>query len=70
VSRGGARTGAGRPLRFGVRTERRSLSLPPETWNALEALAIVLDVTPAQAAAMAIEGAALEVGLQRKTPAC
>lgn len=69
MSRGGAREGAGRPLRFGVPTERRSLSLPPETWNALEALATVLDVTPAQAAAMAFEGAVLEVGLQRKPPA-
>jgi hypothetical protein len=66
MSRGGARTGAGRPPLFDTPTERRSLILPIETWKALEALALVHDTSLAGAAWLAIELHAVEVGLRRK----
>lgn len=67
MSRGGARTGAGRPPLFDTPTERRSLILPVKTWKALEALAIVFDVPVAVAAYLAIEAQTLDAGLRRKS---
>ena len=67
MSRGGARTGSGRPRLFDTPTERRSLILPVETWKALNALALVHDTSLAGAAWIAIELHAIEVGLRRKS---
>ena len=67
MSRGGARPGSGRPALFDRETERRSLILPVETWKALEALAIVMDVPVAHAAYISIETQAEAIGLRRKT---
>jgi len=67
MSRGGARTGSGRPRLFDTPTERRSLILPVETWKALNALALVHDTSLAGAAWLAIELHAVEVGLRRKS---
>lgn len=66
MSRGGARQGAGRPSPFATPTVRRSLSLPQEAWDHLEALSIVLGLSTAEAACFAFVVAADEVGVRRK----
>lgn len=56
MSRGGPRTGAGRPSAFprGTELERRTLLLPPDVWASLATLAERWGTTPAGAVAQLV----------------